>query len=180
MVTKKLWNKAKVVLYMVRKTLAKTKLQVDLHVKLKNGKLAWKALTTPLHHHRYFNFACHSTCNNFDALFISPQGHAVRGSNTPLYGSKQNSQHHPNDGDNIERVVFEVSNDCDASIEQSPSMLSSLVSHKLRVVDSPLKVEEESQVDMAAEEFINKFYIQLKQQRITSIESPSPDHLRSH
>lgn len=52
---------------------------------------------------------------------------------------------------------------------------------QLRVTDSPFPVkdnEENPQVDKDAEEFIKKFYKDLKQQRrVAALDSPSPYHI---
>ncbi|XP_024984040.1 uncharacterized protein LOC112519957 [Cynara cardunculus var. scolymus] len=153
-----LWNKLKIVFYMFRKTMAKTKLQVDLHLKLKNGKLARKAFTALLLRHHYPAYARRCTTHNIET---SPQEHVLRSTTT---GSKSISHHHHPDHDyhKLHQLVLEVLNDGDSGAAIEP----------LAVVDSPLQAEEENQVDKAAEEFINRFYKQLKQQRIAS---PSPN-----
>ncbi|KAJ9535794.1 hypothetical protein OSB04_un001051 [Centaurea solstitialis] len=161
-----LWSKLKVVFYILRKTMAKTRLLVDLHLKLKNGKLARKAFTTLLLRHHYAAFARHCTANNIETSFISPQEHA---SGSATIGYKPTSHHHHHDPDHhkLQQLVLEMSNDGGGGgVANEPPPLA--------VIASPLKVEEENQVDKAAEEFINRFYKQLKQQSITS---PSPDHL---
>nr|GEX30394.1 hypothetical protein [Tanacetum cinerariifolium] len=159
---------------MLRKTLAKTKLLVDLHIKLKNGKLARKAFTSLLLHQHYTTFTCRCTSHNIDTLFISPQKHTIQSS-----GSVCKTYHHQDiDGKNkTESAAFEALNNGSDVIEHSPMVLPTMVSPGETIVDLPLHVEEEiSQVDKAAEAFINKFYNQLKQQQITYVESPSPNH----
>ncbi|KAI3697597.1 hypothetical protein L6452_30691 [Arctium lappa] len=162
-----LLNKLKVVFYMFRKTMAKTKLLVDLHLKLKNGKLARKAFTALLLRHHYAAFARRCTTNNIETSFISPQEHVLR-STTTTTKSVSHHHHHPDhDHHKLQQVVLEVSNDGGGGA-------TAIGPPSLAVVDSPLQAEEENQVDKAAEEFINEFYKQLRQQRITS---PSPNHL---
>ncbi|KAK9058018.1 hypothetical protein SSX86_022858 [Deinandra increscens subsp. villosa] len=148
----KLWNKVQIALYMLRKTLTKTKLLVDLHIRLKDGQLARKAFTTPLLQHHYTAIRCGGcTSNNIDRLVISPQKHKLQSSH---------------DSSKIERVVFEMSNNGCVAIE--PPLLQGL---------SAAVSGEDEEVDKAAEAFINNFYKQLRQQHITCVESPSPNHL---
>ncbi|XP_071728665.1 uncharacterized protein [Rutidosis leptorrhynchoides] len=177
-ISKKLWKKLKAALYMLEKTITKTKLLLDLHIKLKNGKLARKALTTTFLHHKYTAFTCRCTSNNIDTLFISPEVYTPRNG-----GSKwKSSQNHSDESHKIEQVIVDVLNDGDhVTTEPSPSPVPIVVSHELCVVESPVQSQRESdQVDKAAEAFIEKFYKQLKQQQITSIESPSPNYHLCH
>ncbi|PWA36189.1 hypothetical protein CTI12_AA602370 [Artemisia annua] len=172
--SKRLRKEVKIVLYMLRKTLAKTKLLVDLHIKLKNGKLARKAFTSLLLRQRSTTFTCRYTSHDIETLFISPQKHKTQSS-----GSICKSYNHQDGENKTESAAFEaLNNGSDDVIEQSPMVLPTMVSPGVRKVDLPLHVEEEiSQVDKAAEAFINKFYKQLKQQQITYVESPSPNHM---
>ncbi|KAL8259461.1 hypothetical protein R6Q59_027414 [Mikania micrantha] len=156
--SKKVWTKVKIVLYMLRKTLEKTKLLVDLHINLKDRKLAQKAFTTLLLHQHAATACGGCTNDNIDTLFISPHIHKLQTST----GSKCKS-HQQHDGG--------------ATIEPPPQAAVSL---ELRVNEYESLLwedQEESQVDKAAEAFIKKFYKQLKQQHITCVESPSPNHL---
>lgn len=76
--------------------------------------------------------------------------------------------------------VLEMLNNEAAAVEASPMVLPgfgrSPMVRQLRVTDSPfpLKDEGDSQVDKAAEEFIKKFYKDLKsQKRMSALESPA-------
>ncbi|XP_074342158.1 uncharacterized protein LOC141679595 [Apium graveolens] len=173
-VAKKLWKILKVVLYMLRKGISKSKLLVDLHVMLKKVKLAGKALAGNfiLYHH-YSTFTCRST-NNLS--FVSPQEYEFSCNNTPFYASyfsKRKSYHHRKSCD-IAQNVFEMLNDHEKP-EASPFMAlpgfgQSPIVRQLRITDSPfpLKEEKDPQLDKEAEDFIRKFYKDLKQQRALS------------
>ncbi|KAD3337845.1 hypothetical protein E3N88_33366 [Mikania micrantha] len=157
--SKKLWTKVKIVLYMLRKTLAKTKLLVDLHINLKDRKLAQKAFTTLLLHQHAATACGGCTNDNIDALLVSPHIPKLQTSTGSI--SKSNQRH---DGGGI--------------IEPPPPQAAVSLELRVNEYESLLwEDQEESQVDKAAEAFIKKFYKQLKQQHITCVESPSPNHL---
>lgn len=177
-VAKKLWKILKIVLYMLRKCISKSKVLVDLHVMVKKWKVTRKALGNLFVHQHYCAFTCRSSK---DLPYISPQEYEFSCSSTPFYASyftKRKSQYHQKSCDdiNIARKVFEMLNDHEKP-EASPFMAfpgfgPSPMVRQLRISDSPfpLKDEKDPQVDKAAEDFIRKFYIELKQQKMT----PSP------
>lgn len=188
---KKLWKIVKTMLYMLRKGISKSKLLVDLHMMFKRGKLAGKAIGNLMLYHHYAAFTCRSTN---DMSFVSPKEYEFSCSNTPFYSSyfakrKSHHNHQHNhqsiDDINVARKVFEMLS-CHEKPEASPfialpgfGQLTPMV-RQLRITDSPFPVkdsndQEDVQVDKAAEEFIKKFYKELKQQK--RIESPSPYHM---
>ncbi|KAL0333856.1 UNVERIFIED_CONTAM: hypothetical protein Sangu_1541800 [Sesamum angustifolium] len=159
-IAKKLWNIVRIVFYMMRKSLAKSKIMLDLHMLLKRGKLASKAAIGNLMLHHNHNYYSALTCRSNDVTtsFVSPREYEFSCSNSPAYGPSKRrnhvNRHHQPDHD-----------------------------LKLRVTDSPFPVkdpEENHQVDRDCEEFIKKFYKDLKnQKRIAALESPSPYHIRA-
>ncbi|KAM7524891.1 hypothetical protein LguiA_014793 [Lonicera macranthoides] len=190
-------NIAKIILYILKKAVSKTKLLFDLHLItfLKQTKLATKTLTKLiLHHHR---FPAAFTCRSTNLSFITPGDYEFSCTNSPIYPSYYTSHkfHHNrrnrgqrgsvDHGAMLAEKVFDLlNNNYEKAGEGSPIMLPgfgpSPVVRQLRVTDSPFPLkdgEEDGQVDKAAEEFISKFYKQLKlQKRIASVESPSPYH----
>lgn len=193
-VAKKVWNIIRVVLFMLRKGIAikKSKAMSELHVLLKRGKVAaGKAIsnTLTLRHH-YSSSA---------ATFVAPRDYEFSCSNSPaiVFPTKRNNnkkhQHrHRHQYDDVSSTFQKV-----LEILQDPSTYSSTTSSPLvalpgfgkspigkkliRVTDSPfpLKVEEnddDCHVDIAAEEFIKRFYKDLHSQQhklaATSIQSP--------
>ncbi|KEH27184.1 hypothetical protein MtrunA17_Chr6g0486771 [Medicago truncatula] len=179
-VTKKVWNTLRIILFMFTKNIAKSKMVAQLNLLLKRSKLAAiKAIanTLALRHH--------ST-----ASFVSPHDYEFSCSNSPTaikFHSKNNNYHrgrHHNDVSTIQKVL-EILNDIDVSSFSSPSPLvafpgfgKSPIGKKIRVTDSPFPLKEEegddhSHVDVAAEEFIKRFYKNLKlQQKLVAIQSP--------
>ncbi|KAK7319951.1 hypothetical protein RJT34_04680 [Clitoria ternatea] len=152
--TKKVWNIVRVLFLMLRKGIAKSKVMVELHTLLKRGKLA----------HYYASFSCRSN----HLTFISPHHYHYEFSCTnspaiPFYAPKRNRHHN----------VLETINNHDSPL---PGFGKSPVARQLRVTDSPFPLnyeEGDSQVDVAAEEFIRKFYKDLSLQRkMASLHSP--------
>lgn len=81
-IAKKLWHIIKTVLYIMRKGISKSKLMFDLHMILKRGKIASKAIGNLRLHHNYSTF----TCQSDDVLtsFISPGEYEFSCSNSPV------------------------------------------------------------------------------------------------
>ncbi|KAL0345185.1 UNVERIFIED_CONTAM: hypothetical protein Sradi_4349800 [Sesamum radiatum] len=184
-IAKKLWNIVRIVFYMMRKSLAKSKIMLDLHMLLKRGKLASKAAIGNLmlhHHHHYSALTCRS--NDVATSFVSPREYEFSCSNSPAYRRNHVQRHHQPDHHDLKVMhkVFDILNRYDV-VEASPlpGFGHSPVGRQLRVTDSPFPVkdpEENHQVDRDCEEFIKKFYKDLKnQKRVAALESPSPYHV---
>ncbi|KAL8102463.1 uncharacterized protein LOC141679265 [Apium graveolens] len=183
-VAKKLWNTVRIVFYMLRKGVPKSKLMVDIHLMLKRGKLASKNISDlMLQHHYPTTLSCGST--DVAMSLVYPREYEFSCSNSPVYpsyNSKRKHRHHHHH--HHHRQSDEESNV--SEIEASPMMHlpgfgRSPMVRQTRVTDSPyLKkdVEENNvyQVDKEAEDFIMKFYMdQWKQQKMIE-SSPSPYH----
>ncbi|THG18327.1 uncharacterized protein LOC114264316 [Camellia sinensis] len=184
MIAKKLWNIARIVFFMLRKGISESKLMVDLHMLFKRSKVAGKALgNLMLHHHS--TLSCRS--NDIHLSFVSPREYEFSCSNSPAYPSYNSRRKHNRHADdlNIVSKVFEILNK--EMPEASPLVLPGFgrtpMVRQLRVTDSPFPIkdgDDNTQVDMAAEEFINKFYKDLKyQKRMAALASPSPYHIRA-
>ncbi|CAI9759008.1 unnamed protein product [Fraxinus pennsylvanica] len=160
----------------------------DLHMLLKRGKIAIDNLLLHHHHHYYAALTCRS--NDVNMSFVTPREYEFSCSNTLVYHSKSKNRHQRRH-DRVEKinvVVFDMLNHYDA-VELSP--LTTLpgfgvspVVRQLRVTDSPFSLKDTEeynyQVDKDAEEFIKKFYKDLKnEKRIAALESPSPNHIRA-
>lgn len=165
---------------------------VDLHLMLKRGKLAGKAMANNLTLNNHFSAM---SCRSNDALsFISPREYEFSCSNSPAYHNpfqfNKRKHHHNNVTKSyryddvttvnaVQKVLEMLNNDM---VEASPLVTlpgfgKSPMVRQLRVTDSPfpLKDDGDSQVDKAAEEFINKFYKDLQlQKRTAALESPYP------
>ncbi|GAB4842292.1 hypothetical protein Ancab_012262 [Ancistrocladus abbreviatus] len=184
---KRLWNIVKVLLLMV-KGICKRKLLMDLNMMMKRGKLAGKALGDLMFHHhhqhhhsssapREYEFSCSNTPSHYNFLPFHVSGkrkkshynsHQVTSTRTPPFELDED----------VRSRVFELmcSNDA-AGYEAAMSPIlpglgfgKSPMVRQLRITDSPFPLqyggEEDNHVDQAAEEFIQKFYKQLKQQKI--------------
>lgn len=175
---------------MLKKGIPKRKLLVDLHMMFKRGKIAGKAIMLNLHQDYYSSIACRST--DVRMSIVPRREYEFSCSNSPVYPSyfSKRSRNHNNyryktDEMNVVHKVFDMLSSYENMVEASPMVALPGFGHspmvrQLRVTDSPFPVkeyEENPQVDKDAEEFIKKFYKQLKQQgRVAALESPSPYH----
>ncbi|KAI3443723.1 hypothetical protein Pfo_000388 [Paulownia fortunei] len=195
-IAKKFWSIVRTAFYMMRKSLSKSKLVLHLHMLLKRGKVASKAIGNLMltHNHNYYStLTCRS--NDVNKSFLSPQEYEFSCSNSPVYSSylskrknhhlhRRRQGHYQEEELNVVQNMLDVWNHYDA-IEASPlpGFGCSPKVRQLRVTDSPFPLkdtEEHHQVDKDAEEFIKKFYKDLKdQKRIAALESPSPYHMRT-
>ncbi|XP_004503477.1 uncharacterized protein [Cicer arietinum] len=182
-VAKKLWNMIRVLLFMIRKGIAKSKTMLDLNLILKRGK---GLINTIMFNHQlyYSSFTCrsHNTVNSF----ISPCEYEFSCSNTPAnplhhHSSRRFSksrQRYMNNNIAVQKMILNNENVANSPLVTLPGFGKSPVGRQLRVTDSPFPLKDEEgdshQVDMAAQEFINNFYKHLNMQNraIGSFESP--------
>ena len=184
-IAKKLWNMVKVMFYMLRKGITKTKLLVGLHLTMiKRGKISSKTTVNLMLQHHYAAFASRS--HNMSSFPPSEHEYfsCTNSPLTPLYLPK--NKHHNNHRENFDGIynvdekVFEMLNNYN-KVEASPFRLPGFgrtsVVRQVRITDSPFPLkngEDDDKVDKAAEEFIKKFYKELKKQQIAS---PPPYHM---
>ncbi|XP_052183017.1 uncharacterized protein LOC127795402 [Diospyros lotus] len=176
---KKLGNIVKIVLVMLRKGLSESKVIADLSVLLKRSKVAGKAISDLMLHHHYSAFSCRS--DDVRLSFVSPREYEFSCSNTPIYLSKRKNHHRV---DYISAAIHNVFVDEGSPAMALPGFGMSPVVRQLRITDSPFPLkdgdeeDDDAQVDKAAEEFISKFYRDLRRQtRMAALESPSPYHI---
>jgi len=164
---RKLWNVVRIVFLILRKGIAKSKHAVDFN--FNSGKLAAaKAILhlqrhhhDAVHPHRDYEFSCsNSPAATFPFHVIKRSKHRTR---FPHYDDVASVQ-----------KVLELLNS-NNQVEGSP-LVKSPIGRKVRISDSPFPLkeeEEDNQVDVAAEEFIKRFYKDLNlQQKMAAIESP--------
>ncbi|KAH6796864.1 hypothetical protein C2S52_021418 [Perilla frutescens var. hirtella] len=167
----KLWNIVRIMFYMMRRSKAKTKIMVELNMLVKKGKNAGKAISNLIlhhHHHHYSALTCRS--NDVTASFISPREYEFSCSNTPLYKRRNHHHHHNYQAEELKLMhkVFGILSRYDM-VEASPPAATQPFS----AADSDDQLQ--LQVDKDAEEFIKKFYRELKKQKpLAALESPSP------
>ncbi|URE43145.1 Avr9 Cf-9 rapidly elicited protein 146 [Musa troglodytarum] len=177
--------------YMLRKGFTKHRLMMDLHLLLKRGKLAGKAVGNfvAFHHHRdrriganmYSAFSSRHV--DTDLSYYDPKEVEFSCSNTPSYPRRNRHRHDRYDFDfaaddkEIEMLNSEVFDAESSSVVASPSPApmwgfgkSPAAVRQLRITDSPFPTRDEDaeadgRVDQEAEEFIRRFYEQLRLQR---------------
>ncbi|CAI8611934.1 unnamed protein product [Vicia faba] len=154
-ISKRVWSVIRMALFMLRKKLSKGKIVTDLNMILKRcGKVAGKAIVNlMLHHHHGGSISNRHSHNSFNSSQVPP---------TPV-GEAMNMSA-------MKTILNMLSND-QAIVEASPALFGldrSPAVRRLRVTDSPFPLrdddEKDSQIDKAAEEFIKRFYSQLKMQ----------------
>ncbi|XP_073121090.1 uncharacterized protein [Henckelia pumila] len=193
-IAKKVWKIIRVAYFMLRKGISKGKILADLNFMLKRGKIAGKleaihnlmfhhhsSAAVSAHHHRHLSFPTplneyEFSCSNTPA---HPTFHYL-----PFHlinGKRKQQQHHsskaappPLDGDLVaEALEMMISTASESPV--LPGFGPSPVVRQLRVTDSPFplrdQIEEDNHVDEAADEFINKFYNDLKLQNSVAYSS---------
>ncbi|XP_008794115.2 uncharacterized protein LOC103710238 [Phoenix dactylifera] len=193
-VTKRLWHIIRVAYYMLRKGISKRKLALDLHLLLHRGKIAGKALGDLLNFHHHHHHGAAPSSPGFSRRSMDPtlpfydtREVEFSCSNTPAaYPAKlfrKNRHRHDYSNYDVAAIAkaFEILNSevsDTESVMATPSpapILSSFlrspaVVRQLRITDSPFPIMEEDgvadgHVDRAAEEFIKRFYEQLRLQQ---------------
>ena len=182
-IAKRVWNMVRVVFFMLRKGISKGKLMMDLNMVLKRrGKLAGKAIANLMFHHhsnplrfsasREYEFSCSNTPNNH----FFPIGKRHRHSHSHFFACAHAPPTHDDDvvTGNAVKAVLEMlnnnNNNNEVMVEASPALPGfgrSPMVRQLRVTDSPFPLrddDKDDQVDKAAEEFIKRFYKDLRKQ----------------
>lgn len=189
LIAKKMWNFVRIVFYMLRKGLSKSRLMLDLHLMLKRGKLASKNIgNLMLHHHYSTTISCGST--DVAMSLVYPREYEFSCSNSSVYPSynprkkHRHHRHHEVEDFSVPQRVFDILSNYE-SVEASPMINlpgfgRSPMVRQLRVTDSPFSIRDmeennNPQVDKAAEDFIMKFKMELMRQQ-KRIEAPTPYH----
>lgn len=188
---KRLWHIVRAVFFMLRKGISKRKLiMMDLHVMLKRGKIAGKAIGNLMTFHHHSNLSCRSQDPHL--AFFAPREYEFSCNNSPAFpfhfptgmgkrAKKNHYQHHHGNNkhsaaaeeDNVVasalQKTLEMLNHPSAAASPVPPLWPSRPVRQLRITDSPFPIkngpEEDSHVDDEAEEFISRFYEQLRQQK---------------
>ncbi|KAI3759710.1 hypothetical protein L6452_07721 [Arctium lappa] len=167
---------------MLRKNISKKKLLLDLNMMMKRAKIAGKSLHNLMFHHHHNWLAAFAThhrpppppdSNHLCFPTATPPGQyefscSNTNTNTPCAKNHPFSlfsfhKNHKQDSCGFNDVVLK------AAMEMVYSERASPVVRQLRITDSPFPVsggdcEEGRYVDEAAEEFISRFYSDLKLQ----------------
>ncbi|XP_058774164.1 uncharacterized protein LOC131648421 [Vicia villosa] len=187
-ISKRVWSLVRVAFFMLRKEISKGKIMMNLNMIFRRrSKLAVKAIANLMSHHpnhggstsnrhshdshnpftssREYEFSCSNTPNHF--FSIGKRHHS--------HNHRRNAQAQPTHDDevttiNAMKAVLELLNNDQSIVEVSPAsgFRCSPMVKQLRVTDSPFPLreddEKDNQVDKAAEDFINRFYSQLRMQ----------------
>ncbi|XP_057959154.1 uncharacterized protein LOC131151769 [Malania oleifera] len=173
MVAKKLWNLARLVRFTLRKGISKTKLMLDLHLRIKRSKVAGKALTDLLLHH---HSSLHRRSDDPHVPFTSPWDYEFSCSNSPAYlpynhfhvTRRRGGLTCPPPPANADDSA-EAGDAAEGSPLELPGFGRSTAVRQLRITDSPFPMKDaegDSHVDKAAEEFIARFYMDLRMQNM--------------
>ncbi|XP_028756183.1 uncharacterized protein LOC114715476 [Neltuma alba] len=185
-IVKRVWSLVRVAFFMLRKGVSKGKLMMDLNMMLKRRrKTAGKVISNLMfpHHHdgsshlqysgqREYEFSCSNTPNNFFLPVGSSKRHRQSRHTHQSHAHLFACAHAPPTQDDevvVKAVLAMLNNDVmiEASSPALPGFGRSPMVRQLRVTDSPFPLrdtDEDHQVDKAAEEFIKKFYKELKNQ----------------
>ncbi|KAL3639757.1 hypothetical protein CASFOL_014725 [Castilleja foliolosa] len=166
-IAKKIWKMAKVIYFMLRKGISKGKLFSALNIMMKRSKIAGKEAIQNLifHHHHHTAAVGHLeyefSCGNKPAHIFHLPFH--------LHKRKNSGGRVPTQEDLMAAAMAEMIHSAAAS-PALPGFGPSPIGRQLRISDSPFPIgdfEDSQLVDDAAEEFIMKFYKDLRQQNST-------------
>ena len=183
---KKVWSLVRVVYFMLRKGISKRKLLLDLNMMIKRGKLAGKALQNLMFHH-HTNWAAFTSATNrrhhHHPIPISNNSnppideYEFSCSNSPISPLSFFSSHKKHlKAENIDMVAVNAAVlkalemiQSETSSPELPGFGRSPGVRQLRITDSPFPLsgvdeDEGGYVDEAAEQFISRFYKDLKLQ----------------
>jgi len=173
---KRLWHIIRVLYYMLRKSVSKHKLMIglNLHLLLERSKIAGKAignLLSAFHHHHHHHHDHGESFSVYREIEFSC-------SNTPFQAVKRKGKRHCGyeSHDHVSAIAeaFEILNSEALADDNLNAMMSSPTPRARQLRGEEEEEEEEeggSQVDREAEEFIRRFYEQLRlqQQRVGAV-----------
>ncbi|KAH6822106.1 hypothetical protein C2S53_017717 [Perilla frutescens var. hirtella] len=167
-IAKKIWKIVRVVYFMLRKGISKGKLLAHLNMMMKSGKIAGKAAIHNImfhHHHHGGDASFPASLNEYEFSCSSSPNFRL-----PFHLNKRKQSSHappPPFDSNAMAAALEMISSAAAASPALPGFGPSPMVRQLRITDSPFPLrdaEEDHRVDEAAEEFITKFYKDLKRQ----------------
>ncbi|KAI3841948.1 hypothetical protein MKX03_032621 [Papaver bracteatum] len=193
-VAKRLWNILRLVFFMIRRGISKNNKQFMFHlhsIMSKRNKVASKVIANLMifHHHQNSNSQVSSfkiprhyefSCSNSPAIHMSNGKHKMRGVNLSFSDSTMVEEDDITTVSAVHKLLEmlnnEVMTESGGSTMPSPYLPGfgfgrSPVVRQLRITDSPFPLrdnvvdESECHVDEDAEEFIERFYEQLRLQK---------------
>ncbi|KAL7605348.1 hypothetical protein Lser_V15G18089 [Lactuca serriola] len=183
---KKVWSLVRVYYFMLRKGISKKKLLLDLNRMMKCGKIAGKALHNLMFHNHYHRWPAPFTANRPSSHLSSPSRasdeYEFSCCNSPSVSNNAfslfsfNKKHHSNNhqAEGLDMMAFNAAMlkamemiHSETASPALPGFGRSPMVRQLRITDSPFplnSVHEDNQVDEAAEQFISRFYNDLRRQ----------------
>nr|XP_009621911.1 uncharacterized protein LOC104113450 [Nicotiana tomentosiformis] len=168
---KKFWKIVRVAFFMLRKGLSKRKLMFDLNLLMKRGKIAGKAAIQNLMFHHNNNTCPSSTSSSKEYYEFSCSNSPAFHLPFNLNKRSKHNRHHETDGDvlmvnaavlkALEMIQSETASPALPGFGRTPTV------RQLRVTDSPFPIrdgEGNSHVDEKADEFISRFYRDLRRE----------------
>ncbi|XP_076925701.1 uncharacterized protein LOC143588630 [Bidens hawaiensis] len=154
---KRVWKLVRVVYFMLRKGISKRKLMLDIHMMIKRGKIAGKTFRNLMfnHHHDSVNRGFNPPTSEYDEFSCTT---------SPVSSNYYSLSKKPSE-DLVMMAMEMVQSGMVSPV--LPGFGRSPVIRQLRVTDSqfPLgNVDEDSHVDEEAEQFISRFYNDLRRQ----------------
>lgn len=180
-VAKRLWQVVRAVFYMLRmRGISKKKFMLDFHLFVDRSKLASKSFIHHLTHRNHRN-KYNSTCEvefSCSKTASYPSFHLPkRKGNKHHHDDQNNNYFHNFDAKEIAKALEVLNGSESPYVEYSPMWAigkspAPMTTRQLRITDSPFPMIEEEEdcgvnkeIDMEAEEFIRKFYEQLRSQQ---------------
>ncbi|KAI9107759.1 hypothetical protein K1719_021095 [Acacia pycnantha] len=184
-ISKRVWSIVRIALFTLRKGFTKRKLLMGLNLMLKRpGKLAGKAFANLISHHHHCHHGSFAASQDAQLQFSTAREYEFSCSNTPKYGfiTKRHivprhflaCAHAPLtvDEDTVavnnvfNNVVMEMLNDKEykAVVEASPALAATGRTRTVRVTVQDGNDDGDNQIDKAAEEFIERFFMELRKQ----------------
>ncbi|MFS7950414.1 hypothetical protein Hanom_Chr07g00582911 [Helianthus anomalus] len=158
---KKAWSMLRIIFFMLKKTISKTRLFADLNMMMKRGKIAGKSLHNLLFHHHHHHWAATTFHHHLPYPTPPTSDDEFSCTTTP-----QHQNHVNNNNNNIITTIDHVKTlEMLTRVAASPGYRKSPVAKQLRITDSPFPLtngDDGGQVDEDAEKFILRFYNGLK------------------
>ncbi|GAA0161304.1 hypothetical protein LIER_17651 [Lithospermum erythrorhizon] len=175
---KRFWHMIRVAMFMLRKGISKSKLLTDLNLMMKRGKIAGKAIHNLMFHHRGATFPTHIDEYEFSCSNTPSHNNFLQLNKRKLFRFSGSARSLPEvmEADYVTpKVVMQALEmlQSEAASPALPGFGRTPMVRQLRITDSPFPLnyglEEENYVDDAAEDFIMKFYKELRKQNNTIV-----------
>ncbi|CAI8611935.1 unnamed protein product [Vicia faba] len=167
-ISKRVWSLVRVAFFMLRKELSKGKLMMNLNMILRrHSKLAGKAIANLISHHpNHGGSTSNRHSHGSHHQFTSSREYEFSCSNTPNHFFSIGKRHH----NHKHNTQAKLTHDDEVMTMSSMKAVVEILYNDQAIVEAspgfPLRDDDEknNQVDKAAEDFIKRFYSQLRKQ----------------